>query len=615
MKKIKPMLAKRVEEPFDKEGWIFEVKWDGYRAITEIENGKIEIYSRNGLDFSASYIPVVKALEKLKKNDLVLDGEIVALKGGKPDFHTLQDYHKHEAQLVYAIFDLLYLNGKDLRDLPLIQRKEKLRKILPKKDNILLFSEHVETHGKKFFETMRKKHMEGMMAKEASSKYLENVRSPSWLKIKNVEEQEAIIIGFTEPRGGRKFMGALVLGAYINKKLTYIGHSGGGFTESELKEIVSKLKKVKTETPTVKEKIKINSLITWVKPVYVCQVKFTEWTQDGRMRHPIYAGLRLDKKAKEVVREVAEKALPKIIRPDVKTKETVEISNREKIFWPKEKYTKGDVIDYYEKISDLILPYLKDRPQNLLRHPNGIKDKGFFQKDITFSVPDYVEIKKIWSESNNSYLHYMVCQNKETLLYMANLGCIELNPWNSKTKHLDKPDYMILDIDPDKNSHDELIEVAEETHKILNLVCEDNYIKTSGKRGLHICVPLGAQYTYDQIRPFAEILARLVNKRLPKITSIERIPKKRKGKIYIDYLQNRRGQTLASVYSLRPAESATVSTPLLWSELKKYDPKDFNILSIPERIKEKGDLWKPVLEKSIDLRDSIKCLEEHFHLE
>jgi len=291
-------------------------------------------------------------------------------------------------------------------------------------------------------------------------------------------------------------------------------------------------------------------------------------------------------------------------------------TNLDKTFWPKEGYTKGDVIKYYEKISATILPYLKDRPENLNRNPNGIADRGFFQKDINFEVPRFVTIEKIYSESNKENLNYLICQNKQTLAYMANLGCIEVNPWNSRIDNLDKPDYMIIDIDPGKKSFDDAITVAQETKKVLDMICEESFVKTSGKTGLHVCIPLGGRYTYEQIKPLAHIIAKLVNHRLPEITSLERTPIKRKGKIYLDYLQNSKGQTLASAYSLRPFPGATVSAPLEWDEVKAgLTPQKFTIKTIFKRLKQKGDLWKPLLSHHIDLQTSLKCLEDHFDIE
>jgi bifunctional non-homologous end joining protein LigD len=332
------------------------------------------------------------------------------------------------------------------------------------------------------------------------------------------------------------------------------------------------------------------------------------------MRHPIYLGLRTDKTAKEVTKET------KVEKPSAKTKKAanpasneLKLTNPDKVFWPEEGYTKGDVLEYYDKIADILLPYLKDRPQNLNRHPNGINGPNFFQKNFETKLPSFVETKEIWSDSNKDHLRYVLCQNKETLLYLANLGCIELNPWNSRTTDLHKPDYMILDLDPNGRDFDDLITVAKEVRDVLQSACEEFYLKTSGKSGLHIVLPIGARYNYDDVKNFAELIMRIVHQRQPELTSLERSPKKRKGKIYLDYLQNRFGQTLACAYSLRPYPGATVSTPLQWTELKKgFRPSKFTIKTIWKRLEQKGDLWQKVRQsKGVKIPDAITCLEKH----
>jgi bifunctional non-homologous end joining protein LigD len=638
---IKPMLAKLVAGPFDRKGWFFEVKWDGYRAIAEVTKGSVHLYSRNGLSFDGKYQPVEDALKKIK-HDVVFDGEIIALHAGKPDFHTLQQHHEKPAPLQYAIFDLLYLDGKDVRGEPLRERKKLLKKIFPKRDKVLVYSDDTQEKGTHFFAQVQKLGLEGMVAKDAESSYQEDARTGSWQKVKTSMSQEAIIIGFTQPRGSRKDLGALVLAAHQGGKLVYIGHSGGGFTQQELQKLHQKLLTIKVAKSPVSEKVPVNSPITWVKPAYVCAMRFTEWTPEGHMRHPMYAGLRMDKKPKYVVREVPDEAsahakakqvsgtvgsrvggrrrkfyqqenfrrpgdlaLPEHVHPDL------QLTHLDKIFWPKEKYTKGDLIEYYDTIADVMLPYLLDRPQNLNRHPNGSNGKSFYQKNITADVPSFVTLHSIYSENNDAKLHYLLCQNKETLLYLANLGCIEINPWNSRIGNLDNPDYLIIDLDPGDNTFDEVITVAREVHRVLTLACEEHYVKTSGKTGMHICVPLGAQYPYEDITPFAELIARLVNRALPELTSIERSPAKRKKKIYLDYLQNRKAQTIAAPYSVRPFPGATVSTPLEWSEVRKgLDPSKFTIKTISKRLKKKGDLWAPVLAHKIDLAKSIACLQK-----
>jgi bifunctional non-homologous end joining protein LigD len=597
MPRIKPMLAKLAPAPFNKEGWLFEIKWDGYRAIAEVKKGNVELYSRSGLNFT-KYKPVLEALKKLEVK-AIFDGEIVALKDGKPDFHTLQEYEERPAPLKYVIFDLLSWHGKDLRKKPLSYRKEILKKNFPK-DPLFIYSDHVVSNGMGFFAEVRKQKLEGMVAKDGASTYIDGVRSSSWLKVKYLNIQEAVIVGFTKPRGGRKFLGALVLAAYNNGELKYVGHSGGGFTQKEITEIHQKLLKIKVDESPLKEKVPINSPITWVEPQYVCEIKFSEWTPDGRMRHPIYAGLRIDKKAQEVGIERAET-----------NSQELKLTHLDKIFWPEEGYTKGDLIKYYERIAPTILPYLVGRPESLNRHPNGWQGMNFFQKDVRTKVPSFVKTQEIWSESNSANIRYLLCENKETLLYLANLGCIELNPWNSRVEKLDFPDYMIIDLDPNKKSFKDLVKVALEVHELLEEACESHFVKTSGKKGIHILVPLGGKYDYDTIRAFSELLVRIINKRMPELTSIERTSSKRGGRIYLDYLQNRRGQTIAAPYSVRPWRGATVSTPLRWSEVNaRLDPSKFTIKTIWKRLEKEGDLMQGLLGRGVDLNKSIKCLED-----
>jgi bifunctional non-homologous end joining protein LigD len=289
----------------------------------------------------------------------------------------------------------------------------------------------------------------------------------------------------------------------------------------------------------------------------------------------------------------------------------LKLTNLSKVYFPKEKITKGDLIEYYKKIADYMLPYLKDRPQSLNRHPNGIKGPSFFQKNFEHLPPEWVKTHKIYSESNDDYINYLVCNDRPTLVYMANLGCIEINPWFSNLKHLENPDYAVIDLDPEDIGFDKVIEVAQTTHKILDKLKVANYCKTSGATGLHIYIPLGAKYSYEQAKHFAQLIALIVNKKLPAITSVERMPKKRQKKIYLDFLQNRKGQTLAAPYSVRPKPGATVATPLEWKEVKKgLTPQQFTIKNIFARLKKKGDLFKPVLGKGIDLKAALKRIEK-----
>jgi bifunctional non-homologous end joining protein LigD len=605
-KRIKPMLATLVNEAFSDKEWIYEIKWDGYRAIGAVHKGAVDLYSRNFTSFNENYPSIVAALQKIKE-DVVLDGEIVAYdQKGAVSFQTLQNMGRKGTKADFIIFDILYKDGEDLTKLPLIKRKGVLKDFLKVYPH-LSESEYIEEDGDAFFKLAVKKNLEGIMAKKKDSPYVGNKRTEFWLKIKHHHTTEAVIAGFTKPRGSRSHFGALVLGVYDKDALIFVGHTGTGFSDKKLEELYGRMKPLIQRTPTIPGKIPLNAPVTWVKPKLVAELKFAEWTKGGNMRQPVFLGLRTDKPAKSVIQE-KEEATEKVLK---EVKQETTFTNTEKIYFPELKITKGDVLSYYDRMAPFILPYLKDRPESLNRHPNGIHKPNFFQKNITNALPPYVETIKIFSESNNADINYLMCQNKETLLYLANLGCIELNPWNSRKHKLDFPDYMIIDLDPGNNTWAQMVTVAKEVKKVLDGSCEKSYLKTSGKTGLHICVPLGAKYHFDDVRTFAELIAHVVYKRLPKITSIERSPAKRKNKIYLDYLQNRTGQTIAAPYALRPTKEATVSTPLLWSELSsKITPAKFTIFTIEKRLKKVGDLWKNILKESVDLKKSISCLEE-----
>jgi bifunctional non-homologous end joining protein LigD len=613
------MMAKLYDKAFEDPNWVFEIKWDGYRAVCELDGVDTKLYSRNGLSFEEKYPEVYEALSKLKKK-AVIDGEIVALdEEGNPSFQMLQQYEPGQTQLVYYVFDCLQVNGTSIEEKTLLERKVALKKILPANNDTIRFCEHITEKGEDFFEATRKHGLEGMIAKRADSRYREGQRSDDWLKVKQVQTEEAVICGYTAPRGGRKFFGALVLGMYVKGKLTYIGHTGTGFDHKTLRDLHKQLQNYKSAESPFDTRIPVNAAVTWVRPELVCNLKYSEITSEGIRRHPVFMGLRVDKAAKEASTEAQN--IPK--KKDVHSKTTdmdkertiagkkVSLTNLDKIFWPDEGYTKGDLIEYYDKIYKYIGKYLKDRPQSLRRTPNGIKDEGFFHKDAGDNAPEWVDNYPVWSDSADKEINYIVCNNKPTLLYMANMGCIEINPWNSKIDKPDNPDYFVMDIDPsDKNTFDQVVETAHVIREILDRAGCPSYCKTSGATGLHIYVPLAAKYSYEQAREFAHMIAVLTQEELPDFTSLERSLKKRgKDSIYIDYLQNRPGQTLSSVYSARPKPGAPVSTPLDWKEVKPgIDPKNYNIMNIFKRLEKKGDLFAPVLKKGVDIMKAIKKL-------
>lgn len=607
---IEPMLTTLVDEPFDRENWAFEIKWDGYRAIADVDKGNVRLYSRNKILFNNDYPPIADRLSKLPVN-AVFDGEIVVtVDNGRPDFQSLQNWRKtHEGNLAYYIFDILYLDGRNLMDLSYESRREILQKVIPE-DDLIKISDYINEQGKEFFRAARKQGLEGIIAKKKDSTYQPGFRGNDWLKIKTHSRQEAIICGFTEPNGGRKHFGALILGVYDKGKLKYVGHTGSGFNDLSLKDMYDQLRKLKMEKSPFEERFQTNAPVTWVKPKLVCEVSFAEWTDDGHMRQPIFKGLRQDKEPDDVKIEKKKNETEILKKSGGEAKVSdVKITNSDKVFWPKEKYTKGDLAKYYEEISDLILPYLKDRPESLRRYPDGIDGQSFFQKDFTYKLPEFVDSIKIQSDTED--VNYIICNNKKTLLYMVNLGCIDINPWNSRTKNLDNPDYVIFDLDPEDIGFDKVVDAAVEIRKALEDLDIVSYPKTSGATGIHIYVPTGGKYSYDQVKQFAEIIVNIVNGRNPEYTSVLRSPSKRNRMVYLDFLQNRVGQTLAAPYSVRAKPGATVSAPLKWNEVThKLSPKDFTIKNILKRVDREGDLWKSVLGPGIDLKKVLDKLSE-----
>ncbi|MFN8310552.1 MAG: DNA ligase D [Chitinophagales bacterium] len=620
------MLATLGEAAFDDEEWLFEIKYDGYRAVSSIQEGEADLYSRNSLSFNETFAPVKDALSRLK-HDAILDGEVVVNDAqGVSKFQLLQNYQRSgEGALQYMVFDLLFLDGKDVRHLPLFQRKELLKTLLDEwKSKTVKYSDHIVGKGISFFKLAEQNHLEGIIAKRANSVYQSGVRNRDWLKIKISLEEEAVICGITAPQGSRSHFGSLVLGMYENGELNYIGNCGTGFSEALLRELYQKFSKYFTDRNPFDKKIKLPGSVQWMKPHFVAQVKFTEWTGDGSLRHPVFLGLRNDKKSKEVMRKnaaskpaVAKKAgaKPKSQKAS-STKEEVRkvngkeliLTNQQKIYWPKEHITKGGLIAYYDSVAAYMLPYLKNRPQSMNRFPNGINGPSFYQKDVdTATVPEWIQTEKVYSESNKEFIHYLICNDKATLLFMANLGCIEINPWNSVISRPENPDWMVIDLDPEKIAFSEVVKTALVVREVFEELEIESYCKTSGATGLHIYIPLAGKYDYDIVKTFAEVIAQTVFSRLPDITSIVRSPAKRQKRVYVDFLQNRRGQTLAAPYSVRPKPGATVSTPLEWSEVNyKLDPSNFTIKNTLKRLEKKGDLWKPVLGKGVNIDKVIR---------
>jgi bifunctional non-homologous end joining protein LigD len=628
-----PMLATAGGTPFDDDDWLFEIKWDGYRALAGKKADEMLLQSRNNISFSEKFPLVYKALKDLK-DDVIVDGEIVAVdKKGVPNFNALQNWKSNAAYtLNYFIFDLLWLNGKDLSKLPLKARQNLLTELLPQKHPVLKPSFVHEASGTEFFEAAKKMALEGIIAKKADSLYYPGKRTKDWLKIKVHNRQEVVICGYTKKEGSPRPFSALLLGVYEKGQLKYAGKVGTGFNNAEQKRLLKAFAPLQRKAspynvaPDLTKNTRFSrgekDIIFWLQAKLVCEINFTEISAEGIFRHPSYIALRIDKEAKAVnMEKTVNKTAKKTPSPFIKTSHTgsvikkvnnieLELTNVDKVLWPKEGYTKADMLNHYDKMAKYILPYLKNRPQSLNRFPNGINKANFYQKDVTDKVPDWVEQYPYKAKGEKQQKNYMLCNNKASLLYMANLGAIEMNPWSSTIDKPENPTWCILDIDPDKtNTFEQVITTANTIYALLKDLRIKAYSKTSGSTGIHIYIPLQNQYTYEQSQLIAQWIAAQVNQELD-FTSIERMTRKRKGKIYIDYLQNRPGATLAAPYSIRPKPGATVSMPLEWEELQPgLKMSDFTIENAYQRVKDMGDLFKPVLGKGVNLKRILGAIE------
>jgi bifunctional non-homologous end joining protein LigD len=649
---IKPMLATLVDEPFDNDDWVYEVKWDGYRALGFVNKGEVDLFSRNNKSFNERFYPIHNILKKWKIN-AVVDGEIVALNDkGVSNFGNLQNWRSEaDGELVYYVFDLLWYDGKSLVELPLTDRQAILKEILPVDDDRIRLSKVFSAKGKEFFNAAERIGLEGIIAKKADSTYSSDFRSKEWLKIKVHKRQEVVIGGFTKNEDTTKQFSSLLLGVYENGALQFVGKVGTGFSDKVQKEMMAQFKPLITDKSPFNIVPDINSpsrfrpnppkaKATWLKPELVCEVAFAEITSDGVFRHPSFQGMRIDKKAKDVIRETAipinevmetthadadvitppkEKERKTLLNPTDETQvrkvcgHELKFTNLSKIYWPDDKVTKRDMFNFYYQVAEYILPYLKDRPLSLNRFPGGINGPSFYQKDVKDKAPDWAKTFP-YTNGDGEHKEYLVGNDEATLLWMASLGCIEMNPWFSRVQSPDNPDYCVIDLDPDKNTFDQVIEAALEVKKVLDAINVPSFCKTSGSTGMHIYIPLEGKYTYEQSQMFARIVVNIVHEQIPDYTSLERAIAARHGKMYLDFLQNRPGATIAGPYSLRPKPGATVSMPLHWEEVKPgLTMKDFTIFNSIDRLKVEGDLFKGVLGKGIDLEETIKKAKSIFN--
>jgi bifunctional non-homologous end joining protein LigD len=632
-------LATLAERPFSDPAWLYEIKYDGVRVLASRAGDRVTLYGRSGQDTTSRYPEVVRALHALPVDRFVIDGEIVALDdAGRPSFQRLQprmaltdprEAARMAAQrpAVGIFFDCLTLEDRDLRRLPLVDRKECLRLLVPRLGPAR-YSDHIAGEGRAFFEAASEQRLEGIVAKKARSTYTGR-RSGDWIKIKCQRRQEFVVGGYTDPQGSRGYFGALHIGLYDGPtsapRLVYVSKVGTGFDQEKLRTIWERLRPLAREqTPFEAGAIPSGRGHHWVEPRLVCEVRFSDWTEDGGIRHPTFIGIRTDKKPLDCRREEpdvvppelpdrsgAERApLPHAPPPPPDGSRETRITNAGKIFWPAEGYTKGDLIAYYERVAPLMLPYLRDRPLVLTRFPDGITGKSFYQKDAPDFAPRWVRTERIYSRDTERDIAYLVVDDAEMLRYVANSGAIPLHLWASRIPSLERPDWVVLDLDPKGAPFTDVVKVALALRRILDGLELSSYVKTSGATGLHILLPLGARYTYEQARTFARLLAMLGVEALPEISTVARPLRARGGKVYIDFGQNGHGQTIVAPYSLRPLPGAPASCPLEWREVTpRLDPAHFNLQTIAARFEKMADPLRPVLGDGVDIAVALERIQ------
>jgi bifunctional non-homologous end joining protein LigD len=615
---VEIMLAESRERAFSGRGWIFELKYDGFRLLVARENGEPLLLFRHGSDVTATFPEIARALGALPI-DVVMDGEVVVLdETGRPSFQRLQaraqmrravDVERGaiETPATAFLFDLLAADGYDLKSLPLLARKQLLRDLLPAAGP-LRFTDYVEERGEELFAAIGRMGLEGMVAKRGSSPYRAG-RSGDWLKLRHEKTGDFAIVGFTEPKGNRAGFGALHLAVRTADGLRYAGRVGTGFDERSLGALRSSLEARRRATPACSGPLPKGKGHAWVEPGLVCEVRYREWTRDGCLRHPVFLRLRPDKKLEDCTAEGSPAASP-AAAPNPQTQHVIHFTNLGKIFWPEHGYTKGDLIEYYRSISPWLLPYLADRPVVLTRYPDGIGGKSFYQKDAPGFAPSWVRMQKMWSEHAEREIRYFVCDDAETLTYIANLGTIPLHLWSSRVQSLQHPDWSILDLDPKKAPFSDVIRVALALHELCKEIELPSFVKTSGSTGLHVLVPLDGRCTYEHSRTLAELLARIVVAELPEIATLIRAPGSRGDRVYIDYLQNGHGKLLVAPFSVRPLPGAPVSMPLRWKDVRPgLDIRRYTIENAPRRMREQEqDPLRGVLEIRPDLPEVLERL-------
>ncbi|HEV8180694.1 MAG TPA: DNA ligase D, partial [Gaiellaceae bacterium] len=602
----RPMLATLTEDLPRGEGWEYEPKWDGYRVVGYVRGGEVKLLSRNGNDLTQRFESVAKELVKaLRTPDAVVDGEVVALDSqGRSSFSAMQ---QGSTQLAYEVFDLLEADGEPVVDLPLTERRARLGKLLARNPVVQLSGSFED--GGALFEAAQEQGLEGVIAKRASSRYVEGGRGRDWLKIKTHGRQEFVICGYTKGQGRRSGgFGALVMGVHRGKDWEWVGNVGTGFRERDIEQLFAKLELLRRKTspfPIVPKMPKVKKGdVVWVEPKLVAEVEFAQWTHDGHLRAPSFQGLRDDKPAEDVHRE----------RPAAAQEGKVKLSNLEKPFWPDLGITKGDLLDYYREVAPVLVPHLRGRPFTMRRYPDGAYGKAFFQKDAPKGMPEWiprfhVEVSTRERPPKKRWIDAPLVNDEDALLWMVNMGCIDLNAWYSRVDRPDRPDFVLFDLDPSPDvGFREVVQVALLVRQALDTLGLVSFPKTSSAEGMHVLVPVERRYTYAQTRELCEIVAGAIARTHRGLATTEWSKAKRRG-VLIDANQNGEGKTIASVYSVRPRAGAPVSTPLRWEEVdESLDPTALTMGVVLERIRRHGDLFEGVLTTRQRLEPALRAL-------
>jgi len=586
-----PMLATLADEPPpDDANWTYEMKYDGFRALVAIVGGKFAMWSRNELDLASRFPAIAEAVRKLKLSEVVLDGEIVALDDkGAPRFQLLQ---QGQREVIY-FFDILWLDGRDLRQQTYLDRRRALEKALRRPPARVRIAEQLEMSGKEALALAKKSDVEGVIAKKKTSCY-EPRRSKEWLKVKALNEQELIIVGWNPSTHSSKEIGSLHLAVRGDDgELHYAGKVGTGFSAKMRSWFKDELSKDVVPVNLVKDAPRVK-VATWVRPRFVAQVAFTEWTGDNRLRHPSFLGLREDKAPEEVVREKPIKA---------SAKPTVNLTHPERVLYPRDKITKQDVANYYDAVADAMIHTLRDRPLTLEHWNDGIDKPSWFHQNIGREGPPWATmIETPTRASSRKTVRHLVVDKRETLRWLAQMSVLTIHMWSARGANLNEPDWFVFDLDPAKGKGiEQAIEAAGVIRGLLENLQLPSVPKTSGKRGIHVFVPLKPGYTHEEATEFACSISAAVAAKVPTMT-MERSIQQRRGRLYLDCLQNGYGKTMVAPYSLRAIDGAPVSAPLKWEEInKKLDPKKFNLRTMPDRLAKVGDLFEAVFKKRAKL--------------